>query len=100
MKRIFSNKIIFASISIASLLGLYLNIILADPKIWQFIHKLNFLFDGKVLDSKIFTYKMLDKLIYRDAMIIAINNMFIYIATLFICSLIIVYFAKERSENE
>lgn len=76
------------------------NIFLGDPKTWYFMDKLKSIFSGKVLDSNIFTYKMLDKLIYRDALIITINNLFIYIATLFICSLIIVYFAKERSENE
>ena len=43
---------------------------------------------------------MPEKLIYRDAMIVAINNVFIYVATLFICSLLIIYFVEERSEYE
>lgn len=76
------------------------NIIVSDPKVWYFVEKLKFLFEGKVLDSKIFTYKMLGKLIYRDAMIIAINNVFIYIAAAFICSLVLIYFVEERPENE
>lgn len=62
--------------------------------------RLKFFFNSKVLDSKIFTYKMLGKLIYRDAMIITINNVFIYIATLFIYGLLIVHFVKESFEYE
>ncbi|MGC0371751.1 MAG: hypothetical protein DGJ47_000451 [Rickettsiaceae bacterium] len=59
----------------------------------------NFLY-GKVLDPSISSYDMINKIIEREAFIIAINNVFVIIAILFCIGIILIPFSSATKEIE
>ncbi len=57
------------------------------------------IFQGRIFDTENAALMMINKIIQRDALILTINNIFVTIAVIFLCSLLVIPFVKTSSEK-